>query len=57
MKYYDMTNAELWNTYNASAEYDPKCAKKFVLVSECTKIIITPAVKTSTALWKKRQNS
>lgn len=28
MKYYDMTNAELWNTYNASAEYDPEMCKE-----------------------------
>lgn len=41
MKYYNMTNNELLNTYNASAEYDPALG--------CTKNIITRTVKTLTA--------
>lgn len=28
MKYYNYTNAELWNTYNASKEYDSAMCKE-----------------------------
>lgn len=28
MKYYQMTNTELWNTYNASETYDPELCKE-----------------------------
>lgn len=28
MKYYHMTNAELWNTYNASQVYEPEMCKE-----------------------------
>lgn len=28
MKYYNMTNAELWNTYNASDVYEPEMCKE-----------------------------
>ena len=28
MKYHDMTNAELWNTYNTSPVYEPEMCKE-----------------------------
>lgn len=51
MKYYDLTNKELLNAYDASTEYDEALCCEI-----CTRVGMQ-TVRASTGLWKKQLNS
>ena len=57
MKYYDLTNKELLNAYNASTEYDEAMCCEICTGSVCILIITMQMARASTGLWKKQSNS
>lgn len=49
MKYYNMTNSELLNAYNASKEYEPAMCREICTRAGCMRSTIMQTVITSTA--------